>query len=297
MKIGLAGLGRMGAAMALRLGESGHAMTVWNRSVDKTRPLTEAGAVAVDTPALLAGSVDVVITMLTDAAAIEAVYRGQDGILAADLGGKLVIEMSTVQPATEITLATEVRAKGAAFVECPVGGTVAPARTGQLVGLAGGEAQDVERARPILDRLCRRLDHVGPVGAGSSFKLAVNLPLMIYYQALGEAYALCRHVGMDETAMMALFADTSGGPNVLKARGPVIAKALAGELAIPPAFDVDSIRKDLRTMAAEGRERGVELPLVERTLAIFDEAAGAGWGARDGSTLPAYWTRRQAKAV
>ncbi len=293
MKIGMAGLGRMGSAMGLRLGELGHDLVVWNRSPEKAAPLVEAGATLADTPAALVAATDVIISMLTDASAVDAVYRGPDGLLSGDLAGKLVIEMSTVQPGIEVALAVEVRGKGAAFVECPVGGTVGPARTGKLIGLAGGEAANVARARPILEGLCRRVDHVGPVGAGSSFKLAVNLPLMIYYQALGEAYALCRHVGMDPVAMMELFADTSGGPNVLKARGPAIAKALSGEDLGPPAFDVDSIRKDLRTMAAEGRARGVELPLVERTLAIYDEASSAGWGGRDGSALPGYWTRRE----
>jgi 3-hydroxyisobutyrate dehydrogenase len=92
--------------------------------------------------------------------------------------------------------------------------------------------------------------------------------------------------------MMDLFADTSGGPNVLKVRGPNIAKALAGHDPGPPAFDVDSIRKDLRTMLAEAKGRGFDLPLVARTLSIFDEAADRGWGPRDGSSLPAYWTSR-----
>ena len=94
--------------------------------------------------------------------------------------------------------------------------------------------------------------------------------------------------------MMDLFADTSGGPNVLKVRGPNIAKALAGQDPGPPAFDVDSIRKDLRSMLAEAGAKGFDLPLVARTLSIFDEAAEKGWGKRDGSSLPAYWTSRQA---
>ena len=130
--------------------------------------------------------------------------------------------------------------------------------------------------------------------AGASMKLAINLPLIVFYQALGEAYALTKHLGKDTAWMMDLFADTSGGPNVLKVRGPNIAKALAGQDPGPPAFDVDSIRKDLRTMLAEASAKGFDLPLVARTLSIFDEAAERGWGKRDGSSLPAYWTTRRA---
>jgi 3-hydroxyisobutyrate dehydrogenase len=294
MRIGVAGLGRMGAAIAERLKETGHDLVVWNRSAEKTKPLADAGAEVAATPADLAGRVEAILTILTDANAIETVYRGPSGILSADLAGKLVIEMSTVQPETEVTLAGEVRAKGAAFAECPVGGTVGPARTGKLIGLAGGSEADFGRAKPILEQLCRRLEHVGEVGAGASMKLAINLPLVVFYQALGEAYALTKHLGKDTAWMMDLFADTSGGPNVLKARGPTIAKGLAGEDIGPPAFDVDSIRKDLRTMLAEGKDKGFDLPLVARTLSVFDEAAENGWGKRDGSALPGYWTQRKA---
>ncbi len=291
-RIGIAGVGRMGAAIGARLLETGHALAVWNRTPDKARPLIEAGAALAPTPAALAGSAETLITMLTDAAAIEAVYGGPDGLLSTDLSGKLVVEMSTVRPDTERALAERVRARGAAFIECPVGGTTGPARQGTLLGLAGGEAGDVARARPLLEQLCRRVEHVGPVGAGASMKLAINLPLLVFYQALGEAVVLCRDLGHDPQWLVGLFAETSGGPNLLKARGPAIAKALAGEDAGPPTFDVDSIRKDLRTMLAEAEARDADLPLARRTLAIYDEAAASGWGKRDGANLPAFWPGR-----
>ena len=292
MRIGIAGLGRMGTAMAERLMEVGHELTVWNRSADKAKPLVEKGATAAATPAELAGRAEAIITILTDANALDTVYRGAGGVLSGDIAGKLVIEMSTVQPDSEVTLAQEVRAKGGGFVECPVGGTTGPARQGKLIGLVGGEAADVARARPILEQLCRRIEHVGPVGAGASMKLAINLPLLVFYQALGEAYALCRHLDLDRGALMDLFADTSGGPNILKVRGPAIAAALSGEPPAAPTFDVDSIRKDLRTMLAEGKARGFDLPLVQQTLAVYDQASESGWGKRDGSSLPAFWSSR-----
>ena len=213
-------------------------------------------------------------------------------MLAGNVAGKLVIDMSTVQPGDMQALANKVTGKGATFVECPVGGTTGPARQGKLLGLAGGAAADVARAQPILAQLCRRLEHVGPIGAGASMKLAINLPLLVAYQALGEAYVLCRHLNIEPKALMELFADTSGAPNVLKVRGPAVAEALAGGPGIAATFDVDSIRKDLNTMIAEARERGAELPLAERTLAIFDAAAREGWGGRDGSSLPSYWPKR-----
>jgi 3-hydroxyisobutyrate dehydrogenase len=130
------------------------------------------------------------------------------------------------------------------------------------------------------------------VGSGAVMKLAINLPLMVYWQAFGEALALCRDLGIDPARLMDLFADTSGGANVLKVRGPAIATMLKGEDPGAVTFDIDLGRKDLRTMIAEGKARGVEMPLVERTLECFDEASREGWGARDGSSQSVYWARR-----
>jgi 3-hydroxyisobutyrate dehydrogenase len=292
MHIGIAGLGRMGGAIAARLIEVGHPVTVWNRSSGKAKPLADAGAKVAASPAALAGMVETVVTILTDAAAIEEVYGGPSGLLAGDVTGKLFIEMSTVQPASEVALAGKVRAKGAAFVECPVGGTVGPARQGKLLGLMGGEPADAARAKPILEQLCRRLEHCGAVGTGSTMKLAINLPLMVSWLSFGEAFALCRNVGIEPKRLLDLFADTSGGTNALKARAGAIATMLEGGDMGAPTFDIDSGRKDLRTMLAQAKDSGVELPLVERALACFDEASRAGWGARDNAAMPVYWAGR-----
>jgi len=297
MRVGVAGLGRMGSAIAAHLIDVGHEVTVWNRTADKIKPLSEAGAKTAASPAELAGAVEAILTILTNREAIAAVYDGTKGLLAGSVRGKLVIDMSTVQPETEMALAERVRAQGATFVECPVGGTVGPARDGKLLGVAGSSKEDFARAQPLLAQMCRRVEHVGPVGAGSSMKLALNLPLMVYYQALGESYVLCRHLGLDPKWLMEFLSDTSGAPNVLKTRGPKIAAALAGGVSGPPAFDVDNIRKDLATMIAEGKTRGATLPITEQTLAVYDEAIKEGWGKRDGASLPAYWPSRSSRVL
>jgi 3-hydroxyisobutyrate dehydrogenase len=292
MRIGIAGIGKMGAAIAQRLIEVGHEVTAWNRSPDKLNPITQAGAAVAETPAQLAQASDVVITILTNAAAIDAVYGGPSGLLAADVRGKLFIEMSTVRPQTEVALAEKVRANGAALVECPVGGSTGPARQGKLIGLMGAEPADAARAKPILEQLCRRLEHCGPVGAGAVMKLTINMPLMIYWQALGEALALCRPLGLDPARIMDLLSDTSGGPNVLKVRGPVVAAALKGGDCGPVTFDIDSAIKDLRTMLDEGKEHGLELPLVESTLACYEETKRKVSGAAEVSAVSVYWASR-----
>jgi 3-hydroxyisobutyrate dehydrogenase len=290
MKIGVAGVGRMGGAMAERLKDVGHEVSVWNRGKERTRPFADKGFQVAATPAELAAGAEIVITMLADAEAIRTVYRGPDGLLK-NAGGKLFIEMSTVRPHEQIENAEAVRAAGAAYVECPVGGTVGPARNGKLLGMAGGSQADFDRARPILEQLCGRLDRVGEVGAAASVKLAINLPLLVYWQALGEAYTLCQHLGLDRKWLMGLFAESSGGTNVLKVRADALAEVLGGG-DVPAAFAVDMARKDLRTMIAEAQSKGADLPVVASALKVYDEASQQGWGERDASVIPSYWGRK-----
>jgi 3-hydroxyisobutyrate dehydrogenase len=290
MRIGVAGIGKMGAAIAARLIEVGHEVAVWNRTPEKAKAV--AGAKAVATPAELAQRCEAIITILTDAAALDAVYKGQSGLLSGEAAGKLFIEMSTVLPATEIALAEIVRAKGAAFVECPVGGSTGPARQGKLIGMMGADDADAARARPILEQLCRRLEHAGPVGCGAVLKFAINLPLMVYWQALGEALALARATPLDPARLMDLLSETSGGPNVLKARGPGVASMLKGGDSGPVTFNVDGGIKDMQSMLAEAKARGVELPLVERTLACYQEAKRNRSGGAEISSISVYWANR-----
>ena len=254
-----------------------------------------AGARVAATPRELASSVDIVISILTNAAAIDAAYTGKEGLLAGDVAGKLFIEMSTVRPGTEKALAAKIDAHGAALIDCPVGGSVGPARDGKLIGFVGGAASDVARTKPLLDQMCRRVEHVGPVGAGASMKLAINLPLLVYWQALGEALVLCKPLGLDPARIMDIFADTSGGPNVLKVRGPAIAKALNGQDTGAITFDIDSIRKDLQTMIEEAQSLGGTLPVTARALECFDEASREGLGKGDATLLPVRWTKKAAR--
>jgi 3-hydroxyisobutyrate dehydrogenase len=285
----------MGTAIAARLIETGNAVTVWNRSADKCAPLAAAGASVAASPAALADAAEAILTIVTDAAAIDAVYGGPSGLISGRIAGKLFIEMSTVAPRVETALAERVRAKDAQFVECPVGGTTGPARQGRLIGLMGAEPEDAARAKPLLDQLCRRLEHCGPVGAGATMKLAINLPLMVYWQALGEALALCRPLGIDPARLIDLISDSSGGANVLKVRGPAIARMLKGEDPGDVGFTVEQAIKDLRTMLAEGAARDIDLPAVAQALASFEEAAGRGLGATEAAGLAVYWSTRRAK--
>lgn len=284
MKIGLAGTGRMGAAIAARLKAAGHDVAVWNRTAAKARSL---GFAMCDSPAALAQRSEAVITMLADGAAVREVYAR-----FGSAKGTLFIDMSTVRPEVSIEVSQKIHSLGGCFVECPVGGSIGPAKEGKLFGFAGGEAGDVARARPLLEQLCRRVEHVGPAGAGAAVKLAVNLPLLVYYQALGESLSLLKNSSLKPQAVMDIIGDTSGAPAMLKNRGPQIAAVLAGAQPPPPSVDVDTVRKDLREMLAEAQSLGVALPLAAAALACYDEASKAGLGNKDCTVLPAFALRK-----
>ena len=292
MKIGICGTGRMGSSIAQRLMSVGHEIGVWNRSSAKTKPLMDAGAKSFASPAQLVEGSEVTIAMLLNDAATEAIYGGPDGILKAMLPGKLVIDMSTVRPDTMKMNGASVLQQGAAFVEAPVGGSTGPAKEGKLLGLVGGSQANVARAMPILEQLCRRIEHVGELGAGSTMKLAVNLPLLVYWQALGEALAICKPLNLPADRLIDILSDTSGTPTAMKGRGPAIAKALGGAPLGEAAFGLNAAKKDLATAVQFGTSIHAELPVTASALACFEEAEAAGLGDADATAVSTRWAHR-----
>jgi 3-hydroxyisobutyrate dehydrogenase len=296
MHIGIAGTGKMGSAIAKRLLGLGHQVTVWNRSATRAQPLRDLGIGWAQTPIELATKTEAVITMLTDEQALDDVYFGANGLLSGTVDKQLFIDMSTVKPAQQQAVGARVAAAQATYVECPVGGSVGPASEGKLLGFVGGAEADLARAKPILDQLCRRVEHVGPLGAGATMKLAINLPLMVYWQTLGEALSLIQPLGLDPKRVIDIFSETSGGPNMLKVRGPMIAQALSGEGVVPVSVNVSTMRKDVRSMLDQAAAHKVHLPLTEQTLKSFDQAASKGLDAADCTQLLVWWLGEGGKA-
>jgi 3-hydroxyisobutyrate dehydrogenase len=294
MKIGVCGTGRMGSAIAQRLMSVGHEVGVWNRNSAKTKPLTDAGAKPFASPAELVEGCAVTIVMLLNDAATEAVYRGPNGILKSRLAGKLVIDMSTVRPDTMKSNGTSLLQQGAAFVECPVGGSTGPAKEGKLLGLVGGAKADVVRAMPVLDQLCRRIEHVGELGSGATMKLAVNLPLLVYWQALGEALTICKPLNLPADRLIDILSDTAGTPTAMKGRGAAIAKVLGGAPLGETAFGLNAAKKDLATAVQFGASIHAELPVTASALACFEEAEAAGLGDADATAVSTRWIQRPA---
>src|SRR5258706_7508741 len=295
MRIGIAGTGRMGTAIARRLLGKGHEVGVWNRTAENASEAREAGAQWNPDLTDLVNEYDIVISFLLDNAALERVYLGPKGILSGRAEGRLFIDMSTVSPGVHLRIAAALAQRGAGFIECPVSGSIPLARVGTLVPLAGGDAADCAGAKPVLADLCRRVEHVGPLGSGARMKLAANLLLVVFWQALGESLSLAGPPGVDAARAIDLLADSNIAAGILRARGSQIVAAMNGDAGgAPAAFDVDTMLKDLRYMAEEAAVQGRSLPLASRTLECFDRASRNGGGRVDGAAYPAYWIAHQA---
>ena len=267
-----------------------------SQQYDDQRKQESFGAAGIDAPvsaqtlkALAAIRACKTRAILTDEPALEDVYFSADGLLAKARPGQLFMDMSTTSAARQAGMGQRLGAAGLAYLECPVGGSVGPAKEGKLLGFAGGEADTLTRALPVLELLCRRVEHVGVHGAGAMMKLAINLPLMVYWQTLGEALSLIAPLGLDPARVIDIFADSSGGPNMLKVRGPMIAQALAGEKNDTVTVNLATMRKDVRSMLAQGTQQQRHMPLTSATLASFDQAAGTGLDAADCTRLLVWW--------
>jgi 3-hydroxyisobutyrate dehydrogenase len=297
MDVGFCGLGGMGAAMAARLMERGHRLTVWNRTAAKMVPLVEQGAVSASTPAEVARQNQLIITCVFDDEAVKAVYAGVGGVLTGDCSGKLFIETSTVSAETIRGVAEKAEAQGAAVLECPVAGAPAMALSGNLMGFAGGAEPDFQRAQPILGELCQRVDYFGRLGSGNAVKLAVNLPLLAYFEALGEAMALARDVPVDPEKIIAALSQSPGGANVMRIAAGWITEALRSGGEAGGVMSLAAVRKDLRLMLDAARRAGATLPLTNAALQSYDNAVDDGWGERPFWTVSLYRRDKREKAA
>ena len=237
------GTGRMGSAMAERLAGQGVAIVVYNRSPDRATELArKIGAGVAATPAEAASRADVVITMVADDTAVRDLFEGPDGIAAGVRPGTVAVDMSTVLPDTVRAVAPAVRARGAGILDGPVSGSVSSTLAGELTIMVGGEADDLERARPILDCLARRVFHLGPLGTGAVMKLAVNTLIFGLNGAVAEGLVLAERNGIDRALAYEILASSAAG-------APMVAYKRANFVepeTTPVAFSLALADKDLR---------------------------------------------------
>ena len=283
MRVAIFGTGRMGTAFAERLIETGNSVTVWNRTSEKTSAASQAGAIVAEKIADAAKS-DILILSLSGSSAVRQVV---ESILEVGNKGRLIIDTSTLLPDDSREFADMVIRAGSHFVDCPVGGTVVPALKGQLLGMAGGTIEDFERARPILEQLCRRVEHMGSVGSGSHMKLAVNLPLIIYWKTLSESLAMLKESGIPIEKAISVIADSSGGPAVLKNRAQAVIDTVNGTDQIG-TVDIETLQKDLELALKQAKKSGISMSISEATRDAYTEAVASKLSAFDGSSLTRY---------
>ncbi len=259
--------------MARRILETGFSLTVWNRSAARAAPLEALGAFVASTPREAAASADVVCTMLSDPAALEAVADGPEGLVAGLAPGKIWLDFSTVTPAASRRAAARAKEKGADFCDVPVAGSVKPANDGTLKLLAGGDEAVLTRAKEVLAAVSTETLHFGAVGQGSAMKLVNNLTFGVGLATFGEAVRLATKLGLPEERVMAwlLAAPTTSAYVQRK-----VAFLEGG--GRPPQFGLALMEKDLR-LALEAA--GEDLPVVAGAYADLRGAAAAGFGAED----------------
>jgi 3-hydroxyisobutyrate dehydrogenase len=261
VRVGVVGLGIMGSGMAANLVKAGLEVSVQNRTAARAEPLVAAGATARTTPAELAAGSDVVLVCVSDTPDVEAVLFGPDGVAAGAAPGTLVVDASTIAPEATRDFAARLAAQGVAFLDAPVSGGSEGAAQGTLSIMVGGDAADVERARPVLEAIGRRITHVGPVGAGQTCKLVNQVLVVGNMLAVAEALLLAQAGGLDLATTIAAVESGAAGSWMLSNRGP---QAVARDWR--PGFTIDLQQKDLRLVLEAADALGV--PLLG-TAAIF----------------------------
>jgi 3-hydroxyisobutyrate dehydrogenase-like beta-hydroxyacid dehydrogenase len=279
-ELGYVGLGVMGSSVVRRLLDAGHDVTVWNRTREKAEPLLAAGAHWADTPRAVAAGSELVFTMVTNTAAVQAVAEGPDGILAGLGPGKVYVDMSTASPANTRALAERVAEVGAQMLDAPVSGTSITVDEGKASLMVGGDDDAFERARPVLEAIGPKVFHMGGNGSAVTMKIAINLSLAVQMLAFSEGVLLAEKTGISrEAAVEAMLGSVIASPMVAY-RGPLV-------LGHPDEvwFDCHMMQKDLNLALELGRELEVPLPTTAVTNELLTAANGMGIGEKDFAVL------------
>jgi 3-hydroxyisobutyrate dehydrogenase len=265
MKLGFIGIGLMGKPMTLRLLAAGHEVAVWNRSPEKLAPVLAKGAQRADSPAGVARAADIVMMCVTDQHAAERVLFGADGVIRSASPQKLVVDFSSIAPASARAFAARLEEKGMGLVDAPVSGGVAGAEQGTLAIMAGGRAEHIERVRPVVMHLAARFTRMGDSGAGQATKLCNQAIVGSLLAVIAEAIRLAEAAGVDSKmlpeALKGGFAD-SLPLQIFGAR-------MAARSFDPPLAAAATMLKDLQNAAAVAGEKGVWMPMVERALELY----------------------------
>jgi len=279
-RIGFIGLGIMGKPMALRLVRAGFPVTVHNRSRDGVDELAGEGAEAATSPREVADRSDVVVTMLPDSPDVEAVVLGEEGVIQGVTDGMLLIDMSTIAPATTRQVHEALAERGVEAVDAPVSGGEPAAVDGQLSIMAGGSEEAMARAKPIFDELGKATTHIGPPGAGQVAKAANQVVVALTIQAVAEALTLAEKADVDPARVREALLGGFAQSKILEAHGE---KML--EDRFEPGFRIALHRKDVGIALDTARDQGVALPATAQVAELFNALIAQGSGGLDHSAL------------
>jgi 3-hydroxyisobutyrate dehydrogenase-like beta-hydroxyacid dehydrogenase len=286
-KVAFCGLGSMGAPMATRLIQAGHELSVWNRTPAKAAPLVERGAAQAASPAAAAAGAEAAITMLANPTALKRVVLGPDGLANGLAPGAALIEMSTVGPSA-VHLTRAWLPQQVEMLDAPVLGSIKEATDGTLKVFAGGSDEAYERWAPVLKDMGSPR-HIGPLGAGASMKVVVNSTLMALMTALAEALALGDALGLEQSALFDVLADSPIGVPARSKRDRIE----SGQY--PANFKLALAGKDAALILKEARRVGLDLPLAAAADAYMQAAEVAGLGDLDYSAVVAHVRGRPAE--
>lgn len=261
-RLGFIGIGLMGKPMVLRLLAAGYEVVVWNRSKAKLEEVIEKGAKAMRSPAEVALESDLAMTCVTDQKAVEEVLFGKAGMAASRKKGLLVVDFSSIAPASARAFAGKLERIGIGMVDAPVSGGVAGAENGTLIVMAGGRPEDVERARPVVMHLAQRLARMGDSGAGQAAKLCNQVIVGSLLPVIAEAVRLAEAAGIDATRLPGAL--EGGFADSLPLR--IFGARMASRTFEPPLAAASTLQKDLENAIAAAREAGAALPVVEAAL-------------------------------
>jgi 3-hydroxyisobutyrate dehydrogenase-like beta-hydroxyacid dehydrogenase len=278
LSVGFVGLGSMGGRMVERLLAGGHRVAGWNRSAAKAEGLAEKGMARAPTPREAAEGADVVLSMVTDTAAVEQVASGEEGIIAGLRPGAVYADMSTIAPDASRALAERVAERGASMLDAPVSGSIATLEAGQLAIMVGGSEEAYERILPVLHTIGPKVTRIGDNGQALQMKVAVNLALVVQVTGFCEGVALAEKGGIPREAAVEAMLNSVVASPVLGYRGPFI---LDGRMPEAAWADVDLQQKDLLLALETGRRLGVPLPTAAASNELLNACRGLGIGHHD----------------
>jgi 3-hydroxyisobutyrate dehydrogenase-like beta-hydroxyacid dehydrogenase len=278
MQVGFIGLGAMGTLIVPRLMAAGHSVTGWNRSRERAKALIDAGMTWAETPRAVAETSEIVLSIVTDGAAVRAIALGESGVLAGLKPGAIYADMSTISPDVSRSVAAEFAKAGCHMLDAPLSGSPVTVKAGNASVMVGGDATAFERAKPVMLAIGPKVMHIGANGLACQMKIAVNLLLMVEVICFGEAVALAEKGGVQrDVAVDAILKSVAASP-VLGYRGPFI---LEGKMPDVPLADVTLQQKDMLLALDLGRRLGSPVPLAAAANEMMNACRGLGIDHKD----------------